>query len=287
MLYKYLTADRAINILRKSKIRISQLDALNDPYECEPAVRADFILNLRLPFDSESNLQELADKISGSRSWIFLFNNESAYDSFVSAYKVFPELVLRLLAGRRDKEQNIDLETSAYEELMKAARLNSGVFSASKCWDSLLMWAHYADEHRGVVFGFDENAIFGNDSTKNSGWKKVGYSKDRVVVDVADSEAMRRFLSEKPAAWKYEREYRLIKFLHDFDKDKKRHNGLDVFLMDIYLGAIKEVYFGSRIEKLKMERVFKLARKKCKNARILKTGISRKSYKLNRYQVKV
>jgi len=46
----------------------------------------------------------------------------------------------------------------------------SGVLCMSKNWDSPLMWAHYADSHKGIVLGFDvpERAFY-----------KVDYVKDR------------------------------------------------------------------------------------------------------------
>ena len=282
MLYKYLTTCRALGLLNSCKIWLSQPDALNDPYECEPAVKLESILNL--PVDSDSNLQELVEDISGSRYWISVFSDESAYDSFVSAYKMFPRLVLNLLVWRRNQERNVDLEICAHEELKKIIRLNARVFSASKCWDSLLMWAHYADEHRGVVIGFDENTIFEHNSLENPEWRRVCYSKKRLILDIADPEFVQKFLTEKPVAWRYEREYRLIYPIRYLEKSEHRdRSNPEGSLLGISPRAIKEIYLGSRTAEETRIGILALAEDKFDNARVFNTKIATESYKLNKH----
>ena len=285
MLYKYVSKDIAIKILRSHKVRFSQLNALNDPYECEPAIKFDFLLNTTLPCRSESNLQELVEEIVGSRKWIFAFPGENAYESFVEIYRVFPELVLKLLKSRYGNKEHDDIEIEIREEIIKTVRLNVGVFSASKKWNNLLMWAHYADEHKGVVVGFDENEIFNRRTGLTSAWKKVSYSKYREAVDVASPCFMHDFLTKKPIDWKYECEYRCIEYLPNLERSAERQKGFDLFLMEIEPRAIEEVYLGSRMKEEELEEVVKEARKIGSNVNIFKTKMSPGFFGLDKHSI--
>lgn len=80
------------------------------------------------------------------------------------------------------------------------------VFCLTTKPDCPLMWAHYAEKHRGICLGFTtRNEVF-------SGALRVDYAEMYPVFELADdSEAGNlRALLTKSSVWRYEDEYRLI-----------------------------------------------------------------------------
>jgi len=72
--------------------------------------------------------------------------------------------------------------------------------------DSILMWSHYADRHRGICLEFDTaNTVF-------STALKVEYLDAYRPLDLSDNSAATTLLPliTKSAPWRYEDEYRLI-----------------------------------------------------------------------------
>jgi hypothetical protein len=110
---------------------------------------------------------------------------------------------------------------------------NYGVFSLSERFDSLLMWAHYASDHRWFVVEFDGSHPWLNQGSADSqdkeldagGVRKVTYSDERptatIVVEFSLQPKSRSIpLSKfidcyfiKGSDWSYEREWRLVKRL--------------------------------------------------------------------------
>lgn len=97
-----------------------------------------------------------------------------------------------------------------------------GVFSMSACWDNILMWSHYSNNHKGFCVGFYEEKfreppIFGKGGL-------VSYSKQvpDIIPDLnPDSqlteERVRTSFTEthvKAEDWSYEQEYRLTKLFY-------------------------------------------------------------------------
>ena len=84
-----------------------------------------------------------------------------------------------------------------------------GVFCVSTKRDDLLMWAHYADSHRGICLEFDGM------SKLMAHAHKVHYSGDRVPVNPYDDShgvMMDKSLLTKSEHWSYEEEWRLIRY---------------------------------------------------------------------------
>lgn len=81
------------------------------------------------------------------------------------------------------------------------------VFCMSEDWNSILMWAHYADSHKGFVVGFDVSHPFFA-LGEPYGTKKVIYCSNRPkFTSVKISEE----LYYKLNVWEYEKEWRLTK----------------------------------------------------------------------------
>ncbi|KAA2235590.1 DUF2971 domain-containing protein [Salinarimonas soli] len=91
--------------------------------------------------------------------------------------------------------------------VLPAAVDRVGVVSLSAGYEQVLMWTHYADEHRGICLRF---------STKGAPFKdayQVIYSAERPVLNVARDGGVEYFekaLLTKADFWRYEQEYRTV-----------------------------------------------------------------------------
>jgi hypothetical protein len=121
ILYKYVSADVFQLLWGNETIRFTQLNQLNDPYENR-------IIDPNIPFNTDK-LKEL----SKNNDWVY--NNMVTYDF---------QLAIKQTQKVQDEFDN-----------------NFGVLSLTRNPSNLLMWAHYADQHKGVVVGIDvSNPIF-------------------------------------------------------------------------------------------------------------------------------
>jgi hypothetical protein len=97
-----------------------------------------------------------------------------------------------------------------------------GVCSFSKTRENLLMWSHYADEHKGFCIGFNETILSKSDTVikavdvkyqdetpQKSVIRNFKVDGDKPVLSL-DSDAMHSIVGIKYTHWKYERERRLI-----------------------------------------------------------------------------
>ncbi|CAI8894770.1 DUF2971 domain-containing protein [Chryseobacterium sp. IT-36CA2] len=109
--------------------------------------------------------------------------------------------------------QNLDEYQKEYEKLnAKAVNKSYGVLSLSGRWDSILMWSHYADFHRGFNIGYNEFKM------RNSGLFGKGgpitYSDEYPHIDAFAKHTIESSFQQthyKSIEWAYEEEYRLSK----------------------------------------------------------------------------
>jgi hypothetical protein len=82
-----------------------------------------------------------------------------------------------------------------------------GIFCLSGKKDSILMWSHYAENHKGVCLMFDTT----KDSNFFKGLRKVNYSSNYISYTyVSTPKTLSKVLYQKSLDWKYEDEYRII-----------------------------------------------------------------------------
>lgn len=114
--------------------------------------------------------------------------------------------------------------------------LNMGILCLSEDPGEPLMWAHYADCHRGAVVGFDASHAFFSKSNLENGFrqflKPVAYAQERSVLPLAFfkkhqmeeiartgwQELLNRedpMFYTKSVHWRYEKEWRLVRQLLD------------------------------------------------------------------------
>lgn len=133
------------------------------------------------------------------------------------------------------------------------------LLSVSKTARNTVMWAHYAEKHKGIVIGIDFQEIFQKNGEQiGVVMEPVKYSKDRIKIDISTDEttkewrdAMSGALLNKSKDWQYEQEFRTI-FLDDMLKDWRRQGmacfkelkGKITWFLKLHPSSIKEIIFG-------------------------------------------
>jgi len=93
---------------------------------------------------------------------------------------------------------------------------NTGILTLTKCPDSMLMWAHYADNHKGFCLGFKNNPVFNGikpvnyvtDRPKNTAYQFTSMKDKNMNLILAQSTI--KLSRIKYIGWQYEEEWRVI-----------------------------------------------------------------------------
>ncbi len=226
-LYKYLDFDGAEKTLGRCSVKLSPAAAFNDPFD----------MNLEEALGS--NLNEFVEQLA-SAHFDFLCSDINHADLRANDFR--EKIIMMNMALRGASPEMIESlkkeVTAGLPEELNPARLEQhcqaavekisndlrtwGIFCASKRKDSLLMWAHYADHHRGAVFEFVPLVV--KDSTFIAA-QPVQYMQERpllyrtpaeyirhmhlMTLFDATMEVINRIIYSKSQEWAYEEEYRL------------------------------------------------------------------------------
>ena len=106
--------------------------------------------------------------------------------------------------------ENISVTTGAFQLLHNRLMTSAvGIYCVSTTCDDVLMWAHYADSHRGICLEFDG---FGSLMAEA---QQVEYVQTRPSINPYLSDdpvaMMEKAFLTKAEQWKYEAEWRLIR----------------------------------------------------------------------------
>jgi hypothetical protein len=241
-LYKYCSANR-IHDLKSRKIRFTQACEFNDPFDLAPTYDM-----LSQEDQSRFILEDIAEggdgksySLTPKRQKLMM---EATQRGFEFVFRRF-----QWLGGQFAVDNNLvaNMQLS----------LTYGVLSLSEIHDSLLMWSHYGDLHRGFVIEFDTSADFFRPCFARrvpSFLLKVDYSDVRPHLS---STTLNRpeALTRKSTAWAYEREWRMIKFLSEADERRSihsshevpRHDALPVHLYQFPELAVTAVFTGAKM----------------------------------------
>lgn len=125
---------------------------------------------------------------------------------------------------------------------------NVGVLCLSEVRDSILMWGHYTDDHRGFVVGFDStHPFFSSRRTDQDEFGflcRVDYQRRRPNVVLSDTSS-RVWFQAKSEQWAYEKEWRIVRVLSEA---VCRINGsrFPICLFEFPAEAILEIIIGLR-----------------------------------------
>lgn len=153
-------------------------------------------------------------------------------------------------------------------EINSGVRASIGVICFTTHNANLLMWSHYADEHKGICIEFDtENSFFQGkyscDYYQNVGIvRKVDYRVERpLIIDPRELVKSTEFWFVKSPEWQYEDEYRLLlpidNAIQKRIKNKSQNNDLLLFYK-ISPKLIKSVTLGCQMPVETKQKVFSL-----------------------------
>ncbi|SHF56466.1 Protein of unknown function [Marinomonas polaris DSM 16579] len=192
VLYKYRTVDQARKALENFSFWFASPSSFNDPFDCSLSEKKSPDLN-----DVKKHLENLGQQ-------------KGVIDIAIELFKKDPSTVDGILCR------------------IKKVIDSYGVFALSERFDNILMWSHYSDSHKGIVFGFELKSDLGFFVTPikvdyRDQYDELNYFKNpnKSAIDT---------IKIKSSQWEYEKEIRIYKSkfgLYEINKE-----------------AIKEVYFG-------------------------------------------
>jgi Protein of unknown function (DUF2971) len=122
-----------------------------------------------------------------------------------------------------------------YRDILNAKQ-GIGIACFSETYDNELMWAHYADNYRGICIGYSAVKLRDN-LPESARLVRVAYAETPIYLSKYDRDdvvkAAQKILSQKKYNWAYEREWRVMA-----DSPGQLPYQGDV---------VTDVYFGSRI----------------------------------------
>jgi hypothetical protein len=203
-IYKYVDFNGLECILRNRTLRFKHPQDFNDPFEFH-----DSLVDRKL---SISHLKEIEKKL----------DKNLTKERLNLHIKIF-------------KSENEDLQVKR-DQLFETRKATTRVCCFSEINDNLLMWAHYADEHRGACIEFSAENLKSN-YKKDSMICKVNYSTRICPKNISKyrDKAILHWISTKGKAWNYEREIRVI-----IGSDPPEFQEFDFH-------SIKQIIFGCRV----------------------------------------
>lgn len=272
-IYKYLPPERK-SYLTDALLRFTPPSALNDPYECLPALPEE--LN-KAALDYLKSMMSVPPKHKPGTSRIERRIADRNYEK--NAKKV-----LRKYTGNPEK-----LRDYFYAQALKNMNANIGILSLSKRWDSALMWSHYTDSHKGLCIGFNrEHKFFKRNNTENESGnfllRPVIYSDKRSIVPnnrPNTTEAM-EIIFTKSVDWEYEQEERAIASLANAT-ETINSDPFKLSLFHVPHDSIEEIVIGVRSSDAIFQSTSNLAKKL--SIPLYKANISNLSFNLERERV--
>lgn len=251
IVYKYRTwsKENHQNLIRKNQLYIPSPKLFNDPFDC------------RIP--TNYNLLDSSEKIKK-----FVDQSIIKHLEFLEADRRDINEETKKL-GNRLKSHLPEFQKESEELLFKTQDINYGVFSLSMRWNSILLWSHYSDCHKGYCVGFNEEklrtcGLFGKGGP-------VIYSNDFPEISPFEEDLMESSFKEthyKAADWIYENEYRLTKLFYPEDPTEADRT---VYITDDFF---EEINLGLNIDDVDKKEIIEIARqKKIKIYQIIKVPL--------------
>ncbi|MFW9686750.1 DUF2971 domain-containing protein [Vibrio parahaemolyticus] len=237
-LFKYLSNER-IDILEKCRIRFSQPNAFNDPFEFLPSITSiDTPANLDKAWNQliNENIENVWEALSNEQK------NNLPKQEFMEY--VYSDIDIELTNIHKRMSE---IGALARHKIYETANSNIGVLSLTEKGNNLLMWAHYADSHTGYCIAFDTSHSFfhrkESDLDELRHPRKVIYRDERPKTTLKQLEGAELLLT-KSTHWEYEDEWRMCMPLSD--AEEVIETGTDnVYLFKFPETAILEVILGA------------------------------------------
>jgi len=190
--YKYRAFDEFTDrIITNSSLYYASPHDFNDPFDCQLSFRESY---------SKKEIREF-------------------FIDFLTRRPDFPLPLKKLISEYGKSEQFINFAKQHMNKFIQ----NVGIVSLSKNYNNILMWSHYADNHKGLVFEFSEiqkynkiSKMIGTSITYKNSYDLLSYTPASKEDQINELEKL--FLT-KHNHWIYEEEFRLIDFSFQGEKE--------------------------------------------------------------------
>jgi hypothetical protein len=251
------------SILVDNLIRFTQPQELNDPFEIRPHIE-NIASNTFLEDYFKNNIREEMHELY------------STYNKDVSKELIHQDLI-RSLGTPQNKKIFMN-------DFYKAVSQSMGILSLTSKNNNLLMWAHYANSHKGFVIEFDPiNEFFNqvNDSKEFYGrLKEVKYTNTRPNIEYFNSVGERYFFDTfltKSEDWIYEEEYRMLMPLTEATQTIEDK----IFLYKFPKQAISSIYLGANMTDENKNKIKELVNiPENKHIKIFQARVAEKTFEL-------
>jgi Protein of unknown function (DUF2971) len=228
-LYKYVPPER-VDILENQKIAFTPPQRFNDPFDIHPTFKI---------IRNRAYARREAKRMTGGHFHFYFPDLPPAEGQHLARQmkRQLREGIFRELVGHKETaEKHARLKQ---QEFVRAINKFCGVLSLTSNPRSLLMWAHYAASHSGLLLEFDHASTH----FKQLGFPvAVHYSPKRPTYDDRKREGHWCALV-KSSEWAYENEFRIVRSLQHCEHAKKGGSGI-IHLAPLPRQAIKSVYMG-------------------------------------------
>ena len=249
-LYKYIGSESALKNIVSGRIKFATLDELNDPTELLPKIYENELLESlkekRVNGYTEDDLLDLRRQES-------LFRKLSPETMVISAPNSIEEANQIVKLPVYD---NIDYLNNMFRQTVDLMASRCGIFCLSTRYDSLPMWAHYANNALGYVIEFEnlESIYHGDETGVLNEIKDIEYKNKRSGITF-EKESYNSLFFEKNIDWKYESEKRVVTDLKSCIKHKI---GSEViYIHEIDKKYITKVIFGWKVTESSIDRLSK------------------------------
>ncbi|RLA79326.1 MAG: hypothetical protein DRG78_13155 [Epsilonproteobacteria bacterium] len=134
------------------------------------------------------------------------------------------------------------------KKILIKAKSEVGILSMSEDYKNILMWSHYADNHKGLCFGFQYGFYTEDEAT----YSKVEYPKNKKYKQISffnpPTGEIKRMFTTKSKFWKYEKEIRLL------DLKSEKGVGVKTFRKEY----LKEIIFGVEADETNIKKIIQL-----------------------------
>lgn len=254
MLYKYCSTD-GFDILVNHRLKLKKFKDFNDPFELVFGIDEDTALsNIRKEYEENPEIINV---------WkIALDKHGLTYD------KTSSDDILEKITDALIKDF-----TGAREEMLEDLNDKWRIVCFSKSPDVIQMWAHYTDNHKGIVVGIEESEFLEHMEHVD----EVCYQDKMVLLPVSSilknankylEGCIPDLVRRKESNWRYEKEKRVYL---DFNGE----------YIELPASSIREIYLGLRSdEATKLTAECIKQREEYKHLKIYKMNKHKSAYKL-------
>ena len=209
---------------------------VNDPYDCEFCFQADALENI---LDRETYLHLLERKFS-------LSNKEKD----IILYSENIERAIQMVLSDHNAHLSsswLDILKSSLNDCMDTIKDAVRVVCFSELYNSMLMWSHYAQDHKGycIEYNFEERDVY------YSHLYPVMYTKERYALSKKDvleerKDVLYKTTCSKSDVWSYEKEWRIVIANYNRIIPQKIEYPEYKYVLDLK-NNIKAFYLGAKI----------------------------------------